>query len=106
MPSPKKPKPETQSQANRWQRVCRLAEEAGLCSRCAAQFAWATQGGAGGFSSVHPPCAACTVVMLEWPAVRANGWRAPNGDTSRSETWAAVTSTRRTATPTAPSGGV
>lgn len=96
-----KPKPESVRQAERWMTVCRLAESAGLCSRCASQFAWGVQGGAGGFSSVHPPCAACVVVMLYWPVVRPNGWRSPGGDVSVRGTWVSVGSTGRTA----PRGG-
>lgn len=102
----KRPKAESQGQAERWQKVCRLAEAAGLCSRCGPQFAWATQGGAGGFSSVHAPCSACVVVMLGWPVVRPNGWRSPSGDTSRPTTWAPVGSVGRTSSPAADPGEV
>lgn len=88
------PKPETQAQAERWNRVCRLAERAGLCSRCSSQFAWGIQGG---FATVKEPCAACTIVMLDWPVVRPNGWHSPGGDVSARGTWASVGSTERTA---------
>jgi hypothetical protein len=100
------PKPETQKQAEKWQRVCRLAENAGLCPRCAAQLAWGAQEGSGGFSSIHPPCAPCTIVMLDWPVVRPNGWRTPSGRLSDAVTWVEGLPARRTATPTATSGGV
>lgn len=95
----KKPAPESIGQAEAWQAVCRLAELAGLCSRCAAQLAWGAQEGSGGFSSIHPPCAPCTIVMLEWPVVRANSWRTPRGKLSSAATWAEAVPTRRTATP-------
>lgn len=95
----KRPKPESPSQAKRWQAVCTLAEKAGLCSRCASQFAWGVQGGVGGFSSVHPPCAACVVVMLGWPVVRPNSWRSPSGVLSEPASWSGQTLTRRTASP-------
>jgi hypothetical protein len=88
------PKPETMSQAKSWQRVCRLAEEAGLCPRCATQLAWGAQRG---FASVREPCAACTVVMLGWPVQRPNGWRTPAGTLSRPGTWAQFTPTGSTA---------
>jgi hypothetical protein len=94
-----KTKPETLSQAQTWQRVCRLAEGAGLCTRCASQVAWGSQGG---FSSVREPCAACTVVMLEWPVAKPNGWRVPGGTLSSPQTWAPFTSTGRTALGTTP----
>lgn len=102
----KRVRPETERQAERWQTVCRLAEAAGLCSRCASQFAWGVQGGVGGFSSVHPPCAACVVVMLDWPVVRPNGWRSPGGEVSVRGTWVSVGSTERTAPPAANSAEV
>lgn len=95
------PKPETQAQADAWGQVCRLAEKAGLCPRCAAQLAWGAQEGSGGFSSIHSPCAPCTIVMLEWPVVRANGWRTPRGKLSTAATWAEAVPTSRTATPAA-----
>lgn len=101
----KAPKPETQGQADAWQQVCRLAERAGLCSRCAAQFAWGAQEGSGGFSSIHAPCAPCTIVMLDWPVVRANGWRTPRGKLSWSRTWAEDAPVEPTASPARTSGG-
>lgn len=93
----KAPKPETLQQALTWQKVCRLAEAAGLCPRCAAQLAWGAQNGGGGFSSVKAPCAPCTIVMLEWPVVRPNGWHTPRGTLSVPATWAGLTLTERTA---------
>lgn len=96
-----KRKPETQGQADAWQQVCRLAERAGLCSRCAAQLAWGAQEGSGGFSSIHAPCAPCTVVMLDWPVVRPNGWRTPRGKLSLPRTWSEDVPMSRTESPTA-----
>lgn len=101
-----KPKPETLSQARTFDRVVRNGESAGLCPKCAAQLGWAAQAGAGGFSSVKPPCAPCTVVMLGWPVQRPNGWRTPKGTLSVAATWAQLTSTRRTAPHAADAGGV
>lgn len=90
------PKPETMSQAQTWQRVCQLAENAGLCPRCASQFAWGVQGG---FATVKDPCAACSVVMLAWPVVRPNGWRSPQGKLSLASSWLASRLTGRTPPP-------
>lgn len=95
------PKPETQGQAEAWQKVCRLAERVGLCSQCAAQLAWGAQEGSGGFSSIHPPCAQCTIVMLEWPVARANGRRTPRGTLSAPSTWSQLPSGERTTSPAA-----
>lgn len=101
----KQPKPETMSQARTFDKVVRNAEGSGICPPCAAQLAWAVQSGGGGFSSVKPPCAACQVVMLEWPVVRVNGWRTPAGSLSVPGSWVRSPSTRRTASLTAISGG-
>jgi hypothetical protein len=95
------PKPETMSQARTFDRVVRNAGAAGLCPTCAPQLGWAAQAGTGGFSSVKPPCPACTVVMIGWPLQRPNGWRTPRGTLSAPATWAEFTPTGRVTSPAA-----
>lgn len=102
----KRPNPETMSQARTFDRVVRNGEAAGLCPACAAQLGWAAQAGGGGFSSVKPPCAPCTVVMLGWPVVRPNSWRTPRGTLSVPATWAELTPVGRTSSPAADPGEV
>lgn len=70
MSAPKKP--ETLRQAQRFDAYSREARNAGLCDRCAPQYAY---GRRDGFSTVHPPCAECVVVMVPWPVAAVNRWR-------------------------------
>lgn len=70
--SARKP-PETLRQAQRFDAYSREAAAAGLCRVCAPQYSF---GRRDGFSTVqHPPCAACTDLMVPWPLTATNGWR-------------------------------
>lgn len=62
---------ETPRQAEKWQRVYRWYDRAGLCPRCSAQGAWGHQLG---FSNVKPPCLPCSVIVVEFPSPATNGW--------------------------------
>ena len=65
--------PETIRQAHTWETVKRQVLRAGLCEKCAAQYAWGCQIG---FTLSHPPCGACTEVVAQHGGrERPNGWR-------------------------------
>lgn len=72
-------KPETLSQARRWEVNRRRYEiDAGLCARCAGQAAWAHQ--LGWRSIATSPCAGCLPLVVKLPKRTANSdWRALAG---------------------------
>ena len=57
---------ETLEQVAGWERTKKRYLRAGLCHKCAAQAAWAHQGGAGGWGAIHPPCVEL-VELLAYP---------------------------------------
>ena len=59
-----KTKPETFSQARRWQVVNNKYLSYGLCPRCASQAAWGHQNG---FSTLHEPCIDCKPLVALLP---------------------------------------
>ncbi len=66
-------RPETIEQAKRWDVQKSRALAQGLCSRCAAQYAWGLQVG---FTRSHPPCSSCAVIIGAVVGEgRPNGWR-------------------------------
>lgn len=81
-------RPETESQAASWERVKVHALAFGLCTACAAQLAWGHS--AGGFSSIHPPCASCAAAVRRLPVEKPNGWRTVAGVASSRRAWASL----------------
>jgi hypothetical protein len=68
--------PETQSQAEEWERTKSRYVNDGLCHKCAAQAAWAHQTRSGGWSAINPPCPNCLVVVAQLPLATTNSaWR-------------------------------
>jgi hypothetical protein len=66
-------RPETLDQARRWDVQRARAAAAGLCDRCASQYA---SGLALGFSLSHPPCIECAEILaVSSGDTRPNGWR-------------------------------
>jgi hypothetical protein len=69
--------PETQRQAQEWERFKNRYQRSGLCDRCAAQAAWGHQVSAGGWRVVKPPCPPCAELVAMFPYITANpAWRA------------------------------
>lgn len=56
--------PETPSQAREFDKTNAHYRRLGLCTRCAPQAAY---GHSDGFSSIHPPCAACLPIIAGFP---------------------------------------
>jgi hypothetical protein len=70
-------RPESAGQARQWQMNKTRYQQSALCETCAAQAAWAHQAGAGGWVSIHPPCASCSESVSLLPYPTANPlWRA------------------------------
>jgi hypothetical protein len=67
---------ETLEQVAEWERTKRRYLQAGLCHKCAAQAAWASEVGAGGWNAIHPPCVECVeiVELFAFPTINPR-WR-------------------------------
>ena len=65
-------RPETLTQAKRWDVQKSRAVAHGLCAVCASAYSWGLQIG---FTHSRPPCASCAVIVAATPGeTRPNGW--------------------------------
>lgn len=91
MIDPDKPNdgPETQAEADHWQRRNNRYVRLGLCYPCAAQCAYGHQLG---FSRIHPPCEACQPIVDTFPYPAVGPWRKvlDPGDAKRHDAKAAT----------------
>lgn len=72
-PLPKAARPETLGQSRTWDCRANEAEAAGLCRRCAGQWAWGLQIG---FARAYPPCSRCQEIVDQWPYTeKPNNWK-------------------------------
>lgn len=68
--------PETLRQAQRWEAVKHRYVAEGLCDRCGAQAAYAHQNDGDSWEAIHPPCAACALIVAQFPALTPSAaWR-------------------------------
>lgn len=71
---PRRERPESLTEARRWERYRSEFDALGLCGRCACQAAYGVQVG---WSHVHPPCDRCRPVLAVFTRAGPNGWRIP-----------------------------